>query len=69
MVNMVAIRQVPDDSLHNILDESPDAYSQGSIDTVSSCPPFLPGFGGWIFHISHDSITKDGETAKSAMLA
>ena len=27
MVNMVAIRQVPDDSLHNILDESPGACS------------------------------------------
>ena len=27
MVNMVLIRQLPDDSLHNIMEASPDAYS------------------------------------------
>jgi hypothetical protein len=36
VVNMVATSQVPDDSLHNILDETPDAYSEGSTETVDS---------------------------------
>ena len=30
VVNMVDIRQISDDSLHTILEESPDAYSEGS---------------------------------------
>ena len=70
VVNMVAIRQLSDEpslptkSLQNVLNESPDDYSEGSIKTVSSCPAFPLGFGGMIFHVSHDSITKDGETAK-----
>ena len=51
MVNMVAIRQLSDDSpllaesLHNILNKSPNDYSEGSIKTVSSCPTFSLGFG------------------------
>jgi hypothetical protein len=70
MVNMVAIHELSDDSplptesLHNILNESPSDYSESSTKTVSSCPTFPLGFGGMIFHVSHDSITKDGETAK-----
>ena len=42
VVNMVAIRQLSDDpsllteSLHNVLNESPDDYSEGSTKTVSS---------------------------------
>ena len=31
---------------------------------MPSYPAFPPGFGGIIFHISHNSVTKDGETAK-----
>ena len=75
MVNMVAIRQLLDDpsllteSLHNIMIESPDDYSEGSIKIVSSCSTFPLGFRGVIFHVSHDSITNDGETAKSTKLA
>jgi hypothetical protein len=38
VVNMVATCQVLDDSLNNILDESPGAYSEGSTETISSCP-------------------------------
>ena len=55
MVNMVAIRQLSDDSslptepLHNVLNESPDDYSKGSTKTVSSCPTFPLGFGGYDF--------------------
>jgi len=69
MVNMVAIHQLLDDpslptkSLHNVLNESPDDYSEGSTKTVSRCPTFPLGFEGMIFHISHDSVTKDAETA------
>ena len=67
---MVAIHQLLDDSplliesLHNILNESLDDYSEGLTQTVPSCPTFPQGFGGMIFHISHDSVTKDGETAE-----
>ena len=70
VVNMVVVRQLsndpslPTESLHNILNKSLDDYSEGSTKTVPSCPAFPPGFGGMIFHISHDSITKDGETAE-----
>ena len=67
MVNMVAIRQLSNDSplpaksLHNIMNESPNDYSKGSTKIVSSCPTFPPGFRGMIFHVS---VTKDGETTK-----
>ena len=70
MVNMVAVRQLSDDpslpteSLHNVLNKSPDDYSEGSTQTVPSCPAFPPRFGGVIFHVSHDSVTKDAETAE-----
>jgi hypothetical protein len=70
LVNVVAIRQLSDDSplltesLHNVMNESPNDYSQGSTKIVSSYPTFPPGFGGMIFHISHDNITKDGETTE-----
>ena len=70
VVNMVAIRQLSDDpslpteSLHNVLNESSDDYSKASTKTVSSCPTFPLGFGAMIFHVSHDSVTKDGETAE-----
>ena len=69
VVNMVAISQLLEDSplltksLHHVLDESPDDSSESSTRTLSSCPTFPPGFGGMIFHVSHDSVTKDGETA------
>ena len=70
IVNMVVVHQPSDDlslptkSLHNILNESRNDYSEGSTKTISSCPTFPLGFGGMIFHVSHDSVTKDGETAK-----
>ena len=31
---------------------------------MPSCPTFPLGFGGMIFHVSHDNVTKDGETAE-----
>ena len=70
MINMVAIRRLSDDpslpteSLHNVLNESPDDYSEGSTKTLSSCPTFPLGFGDMIFHVSHDSVTKDGKPAE-----
>ena len=70
VVNMVAIRQLLDDpslsteSLHNVLNEILDDHSRGSTKTISSCPTFPLGFRGMIFHVSHDSVTKDSETAE-----
>jgi len=70
VVNMVAIRQLSEDSplltesLHHVLDESPNDSSEGSTRTLSSYPTFPLGFGGMIFHISHDSVTKEGETTE-----
>ena len=70
MVSMVVVCQLldepslPTESLHNILNERTDDYSKGSIKTVSSCPTFPLGFRDMIFHVSHDSATKDGETAE-----
>ena len=67
---MVALCQLsdhpshPTESLHNILDESPDDYSEGSTQTEPSCPAFPPGFGGVIFHVSQDSASKDAETTE-----
>ena len=67
---MVAMHQLlgdsdlPTESLHNILVETPDDYSKGSTQTVTSYPTFSLGFGGMIFHVSHDSVTKDGETTE-----
>jgi hypothetical protein len=37
MVNMVSIRQLSNDSLHSILEESLDEYSQGSTKMISTC--------------------------------
>ena len=51
VVNMVAIHQLSEDSplsiesLHHILDESPDDSSEGSTRTLSSCPTFPSVFG------------------------
>jgi hypothetical protein len=63
VVNMVAIRQILDDSINDILEESPSIYSEGSTEIVSSCPTFPPGFDDEVFHISHDSVTRDGEAS------
>ena len=60
---MVAIRQLTDDSLHDVLEESPDDYSEGSTKTTLTYPTFPPRFGGMIFHVSHDSATRDGKTS------
>ena len=46
MANMVAVCQLsdepslPTESLHNVLNESPIDYSEGSTKTVLSCPTF-----------------------------
>ena len=70
MVKMVAICQLsdepsrPTESLHKVLNESLDDYSEGSTKSASSCPAFPLGFRGMIFHVSHNSVTKDGETAE-----
>ena len=59
-VNMVQLRQLPDDTLHTILEESPEPYSEGS---TNSCSSFPLGFGRELFMVSHDSIAVDGETS------
>ena len=67
---MVSVCQHSDDpslsteSLHNVLNEILDDHSRGSTKTISSCPTFPLGFRGMIFHVSHDSVTKDSETAE-----
>ena len=61
MVNRVQIRtDLLDDTLHTILEESPELYSEGS---TSTCPPFPLGFGRELFMVSHDSVAIDGETS------
>jgi hypothetical protein len=49
VVNMVAIRQIPGDSINDILEESPGAYSEGSTETVSNCPLFRRDSGARSF--------------------
>ena len=66
MVNMVNIHQLPEESLHNVLDESPDEYFEGSTKTASNCPTFPPGFGGMIFM---SVTTASPETVKPPMSA
>ena len=67
---MVVVRQhsdepsPPTEDLRNVLNKSSNDYSEGSTKTASSSPAFPPGFRGMIFNISHDSVTKDGETAE-----
>lgn len=71
VVNVVAIRQLIDDSpnptksLHNILNESPDESSEGSTQMASSCPTFPLGFGGMIFHVSWIAAPKMVKPLKS----
>ena len=60
MIKMVQIQQLPDDTLHTILEESLEPYSKGS---TSNCPPFPLGFGRELFMVSHDSVAIDGETS------
>ena len=60
MVNMEQIRQLSDETLHTILEESLEPYFEGS---TSSCPPFSLGFGRELFMVSHDSVAVDGETS------
>ena len=61
MVNMVQIQtDLPNDTLHKILEESPEPYSKGS---TSNCPPFPTGFGRELFMVSHDSAAIDGEAS------
>ena len=65
MINMVAIHQFDDESLHTILEETPSPKSQGSTKTISETPsdfpPFPPGFEGRIFHVSTNEPSRDGE--------
>jgi hypothetical protein len=63
MVNMVKIRQLLSDSLYDVLEESPCDSSEGLTKTTSTCPTFPLGFRGMIFHVSHDSATRDGENS------
>ena len=60
VVNMVAIRQIMDESFNTISEESPEPYSEGS---TNSCTPFPLGFGGELFTVSHVSVAVDGETS------
>ena len=61
MVNMVQVQiDLPDDTLHTILEESPKPYSEGS---TNSYPSFPLGFGRELFMVSHESVAVDGETS------
>ena len=49
-----------DDTLHTILEESPEPYFEGS---TSTCPPLPLGFGRELFMVSYDNVAIDGETS------
>jgi hypothetical protein len=68
MVNMVAIRQIPDDSINDILEESPNIYSEGSTEIVSSCPTFLPGLTARFFISATTASPEMAKPPMSAML-
>ena len=58
---MVQIRtDLPDDTLHTILEESSEPYSEGS---TSNCPPFPPSFGTELFVVSQDNFAIGRETS------
>ena len=69
VVNMVNIHQLLDDSLHNVLEESPGDYSEGSTKTASSCPTFPLGFGGMISTSAMTALPRMAKLPTSAMLA
>ena len=60
MIKMVQIQQLPDDTLHTILEESLEPYSESS---ANSCPSFPLGLRRELFMVSHDSVAIDGETS------
>ena len=61
MINKVEIQtDLPDETLHTILEESPKPYSEAS---ANSCPSFSLGLGRELFMLSHDSFAVDGETS------
>ena len=69
VVNMVNIHQILDDSINDILEESPDAYSEDSTKTVSTCPTFPLGFGGGIFISASTASPEMAKPPTSTMLA
>ena len=61
MVNMVQIRiDLLDETLHTILEESPEPYSEAS---ANNFPSFPLGLGREFFMVGYDSIVVDGETS------
>jgi hypothetical protein len=69
-VNVVELRQIGEDSLSTILEESTGSTeSHGTSYTCTLIDPygqefsaFPPGFGGVIFTVSNDEPPRDGET-------
>jgi hypothetical protein len=69
-INVVEIRQIREDSLSTILEESTGStgphganYTHTLIDPYGEVfPAFPPGFGGAVFAVSNDEPTRDGET-------
>jgi hypothetical protein len=69
-VNVVEIRQIGEDSLSTILEESTGSteshgtnHTRTLIDPYGQeFPTFPPGFGGAIFAVSNDEPPRDGET-------
>ena len=61
IINKVQIQtDLLDDTLHTILEESLEPYSEGP---TSTCPLFPLGFGREFFMVNHDSVAIDGETS------
>jgi hypothetical protein len=66
-VNVVHIRQIGEDSLSTIPEESTGShgtnYTRTLIDPYGEdFPAFPPGFGGAVFAVSNDETPRDGET-------
>ena len=62
MVNMVQIRPLSEDSLLSIYEENLESDSEGSTSTAASYSIVPRRFGGELFMVHHDSVTRDGET-------
>ena len=61
MVNMVQIQtDLSDETLHTILEESPESYFEAS---TNSYPSFPPSLGRVLFMVNHDSVAINGETS------
>jgi hypothetical protein len=74
-INVAEIRQIGEDSLSTILEESTGSteshgtsYTRTLIDPyVQEFPAFPHGFGGAVFTVSNDEPTRDGETNQESV--